>query len=209
MILTGTINKAREKMWFFGLNNTPAEAIFDSVKILEIYIESIDKIRDVFLSKKLGRAQLMMMAGMFVTAEHFESSVSPGIYTHFKVEEKANLGRGRLEEELARMSGIVDHLKSGSLLLMNESFSSTNEREGSEIAREILRALIEKGVRIIYVTHFYELQRWFSEHRRSDTLFLKAERRSDGTRTYRIIPGEPEKTSYAEEVYLKVFKQRP
>ena len=164
--------------------------------------------KTVFL-RSIGQAQLMMMAGMFVAAEHFESSISPGIYTHFRAEEKANLSRGRLEEELARMSEIIDHLKPGSILLMNESFSSTNEREGSEIAREIVCALIERGIKVIYVTHFYEIQRWFLENRRRDTLFLRAERREDGTRTYRILPSMPEKSNYAEEIYRKIFEAEP
>jgi hypothetical protein len=41
----------------------------------------------------------------------------------------------------------------------NESFASTNEREGSEIARQIIRALTEAGIRIIFVTHLYDLAR--------------------------------------------------
>jgi len=160
--------------------------------------------KTVFL-RSIGQAQLMMMAGMFVAAEHFESSVSSGIFTHFKTEERANLSRGRLEEEVARMSEIAEHIRRGSLLLMNESFSSTNEREGSEIAREVIIALAERGIRIIFVTHFYELQRWLMESMKEDVLFLRAERKEDGTRTYRIIPGAPEKTSYADEVYSKIF----
>ena len=162
--------------------------------------------KTVFL-RSIGQAQLMMMAGLFVTAERFESSITRGVYTHFSVEERARYGRGRLEEELARMKEIIDHIRSCSLLLMNESFSSTNEAEGSEIAREIIRALIEKGVRVIYVTHFYEVQAWFRDNMGDKTVFLRAERLKDGTRTYRILPGEPEKTSYAEEVYKKVFNQ--
>jgi len=160
--------------------------------------------KTVFL-RSIGQAQLMMMAGLFVAAESFESSITRGVFTHFSVEEKTRHGKGRLEEELARMSEIVSHINSCSLLLMNESFSSTNEAEGSEIAREIIRALIEKGVRVIYVTHFYDVQVWFQENMRDKTVFLRAERLEDGTRTYRIIPGEPRRTSHAEEIYNKVF----
>jgi len=90
---------------------------------------------------------------------------------------------------------------------MNEFFSSTNEREGSGIAREVIVALAERGVRVIFVTHFYEIQRWLMENRRDDVLFLRAERKEDGTRTYRIIPGALEKTSYADEVYSKIFSE--
>lgn len=162
--------------------------------------------KTVFL-RSIGQAQLMMMCGMFVTAEKFESSISTGIFTHFKVDEEANLKKGRLEEEIERMSLIVQHVRPGSIVFMNESFSSTNEREGSEIARQVVCALADLGVKVLYVTHFYEIQMWLAQNRALDTVFLRAERKEDGTRTYRIVPEEPKETSYAEDVYRKVFGQ--
>jgi hypothetical protein len=55
---------------------------------------------------------------------------------------------GKFDEELRRMREIVDELREHSLLLGNESFAATNEREGGEIARQILSALLEKRVKI-------------------------------------------------------------
>ena len=62
---------------------------------------------------------------------------------------------GKWDEELSRMSDIVDRIKPNSVLLLNESFASTNEREGSEIARQIVRALLNKRVKVFFVTHLY------------------------------------------------------
>jgi hypothetical protein len=45
--------------------------------------------------------------------------------------------------------------------LFNESFSATNEREGSEIARRIVAALLDGWVKVFFVTHMYELARGF------------------------------------------------
>jgi DNA mismatch repair ATPase MutS len=61
--------------------------------------------------------------------------------------------RGKLEEELQRVSDIADHLSPDCMTLFNESFQSTNEREGSEIGRQILRALLESRVKVFFVTH--------------------------------------------------------
>jgi DNA mismatch repair ATPase MutS len=88
-------------------------------------------------------AQLMMQAGMFVAAESFTASARSGVFTHFKREEDATMEKGKLDEELDRMSTIAGQITVGCLLLCNESFASTNEREGSEIARQIIRALTE------------------------------------------------------------------
>jgi len=155
--------------------------------------------------RSVGLAQLMMQAGMFVAAESFAASVSAGIFTHFKREEDAAMEKGKLDEELARMSVITGQIRPGCLLLGNESFASTNEREGSEIARQVIRALNEAGVRIVFVTHMYDLaSRYYAEHD-PGTLFLRAERRADGHRTFRLMPGEPLPTSYGEDLYIEVF----
>lgn len=155
--------------------------------------------------RSVGQAQLMMQCGMFVAAEKFESSISSGVYTHFKREEGSKIDGGKLHQELSRLSAIIDHLKPGSMILFNESLSSTNEREGSEIAKQIVTALLERKIRVLYVTHFYEFPLWFYVNRPSSTVFLTAERKEDGTRTFKVRAGVPLETSFAEDVYTKVF----
>jgi DNA mismatch repair ATPase MutS len=54
-------------------------------------------------------------------------------FTHYKREEDATMTSGKFDEELSRMSEIADEIRPRSLLLCNESFASTNEREGAEI----------------------------------------------------------------------------
>jgi DNA mismatch repair ATPase MutS len=60
-------------------------------------------------------------------------------------EEDATMKSGKFDEELSRMSDIADDMTSNSMVLFNESFAATNEREGSEIGRQIVCALLEKG----------------------------------------------------------------
>lgn len=104
------------------------------------------------------------------------------------------------------MSALVDQVTPDCLAILNESFASTNEREGSEIARQIVRALLESGVKVLYVTHLYDLAQGFHRERRVDMLFLRAERETDGRRTFRLIEGEPLPTSYGEDVYHRIFQ---
>lgn len=159
--------------------------------------------------RSIGTTQLMMQSGMFVPAERFTSSLCDGLFTHFPRGEDVRMERGKLDEELSRMSEIVDHILPDSILLCNESFAATNEREGSEIARQIVRALVELGVRVFFVTHMFDLARSFYEQRLDFALFLQAERLSDGRRTYRIVEGEPLATSHGEDVYRRIFGTSP
>lgn len=157
--------------------------------------------------RSVGLAQLMMQCGMFVPAQSFHANICAGIFTHFKREEDATLKSGKLDEELARMSEIIDRLSPYSIVLFNESFASTNEREGSEIARQIVRALQEANVKVIYVTHMFDLAHSFYLKGASDACFLRAERGEDGQRTYRVVPGEPLPTSYGEDLYQRIFDE--
>lgn len=156
----------------------------------------------------LGVAQLMLQSGMFVPAEAFRADVRRGLFTHFKRPEDAALRSGKLDEELSRMSLIVDQVRPGSLILLNESFASTNEREGSEIGRQIVRALLEEGAKIGYVTHMFDLADGFRATRSDDALFLRAERLPDGRRTFRLIEGRPLPTSHGQDVYRRIFGER-
>jgi DNA mismatch repair ATPase MutS len=112
---------------------------------------------------------------------------------------------GKLEEELKRMSDIVDDLQAGDMVLFNESFSSTNEREGSQIAQEIVSALLEMGIKVFYVTHMHELAKSLYSSGRGSSLFLRAERRESGERTFQMIQGEPLATSYGADLYRRIF----
>lgn len=155
--------------------------------------------------RSLGSAFVMMQAGMFVPAQSFTASVSKRVFTHFKREEDATMEAGKLDEELGRMRQTADEISGGCVLLCNESFGSTNEREGSEIARQIIRALNEASVRVLFVTHLFDLAESLHEKRDQAALFLRAERDADGRRTFRLIEGAPLPTSFGEDSYRRIF----
>jgi hypothetical protein len=155
--------------------------------------------------RAVGQAHLMLQAGMFAPAQELSASACSGIFTHFNREEDASMRKGKLDEELERMSAITDVIAPGALLLCNESFASTNEREGSQIAREVIQALTEAGVRVVMVTHLYDLARGIHAHADGRVLFLRAERQGNGRRTFRLPEGEPLPTSYGEDLYRQVF----
>jgi DNA mismatch repair ATPase MutS len=156
--------------------------------------------------RSIGLAQLMMQCGMFVPADYFNANLCTGLFTHYKRKEDAAMKSGKLDEELNRMSVIASHITPNSMLLFNESFSATNEREGSEIAGQITNALLERHIKVFFVTHQYEFAHGFYEKKMDNALLLRAGRQTDGGRTFKLSEGEPLQTSFGEDVYYKVFK---
>ena len=156
--------------------------------------------------RSIGLAQLMMQCGMFVGAGSFSAELCNGLFVHYKREEDATMKSGKLDEELRRMSDIANAIGPNAILLFNESFASTNEREGSEIARQIVCALLEKRIKVVFVTHLYEFAHAFYRSKMEDAIFLRAERQGDSTRTFKLIEGEPLQTSYGADLYQAIFE---
>jgi hypothetical protein len=155
--------------------------------------------------RSIGIALLMAQSGLFVASQSCKLSVSHGLFTHFRRKEDASMTSGKLDEELARMNGLVENLGPHAVVLFNESFAATNEREGSEIASQIVDALLERKIRVFVVTHQYELARRYFEKHRPDVLFLQAELKPDGSRSFRLTQGVPQPTSHGVDLYNEIF----
>jgi DNA mismatch repair ATPase MutS len=102
------------------------------------------------------------------------------------------------------MSAIADQIKPHCLMLFNESFAGTNEREGSEIGRQVVRALLDEQVRVFFVTHRFDFAESFRRQQAGSTLFLRAERQPDGRRDYKLLVNEPLPTSFGEDLYYRL-----
>lgn len=178
---------------------------FDADRARAIVITGANQGGKSTFLRAVGLAHLMMQAGMFVGAQAFDAALRTGVFTHFRREEDVSMTQGKLDEELSRMSDIAGQLRPGALVLFNESFATTNEREGSEIARQVVSALLDAGVRCVVVTHLYEFASRLYGDRAADVLFLRAERLPDGTRTFKLVEAPPLETSFGEDVYREVF----
>lgn len=155
--------------------------------------------------RSIGLLQLMMQCGMFVPAESFGANLCEHLFTHYKREEDTGMKSGKFDEELNRLSEIANDLVPNAMVLFNESFAATNEREGSEIARQVTSALVERRIKVFFVTHQYDFAHSFYRRQLSNALFLRAEWHADGTRSFKLNPGEPQPTSHGEDLYRKIF----
>lgn len=161
------------------------------------------------LLRSLGTAQLLLQAGMPVPAVRYRGQLVGAVHTHFGREEDRDLARGKLEEELERMRRTAEVLRPGDLLLLNESFAATNEREGSELAHGVIRGCLDVGVRVVAVTHLFELADRLHRTEAARGAFLRAEREDDGGRTFRVTPGPPLPTSFGQDLYRRILGRDP
>ncbi|HTP25059.1 MAG TPA: hypothetical protein VMK12_05285, partial [Anaeromyxobacteraceae bacterium] len=106
-----------------GKNPVPNELVADGKSIC--IITGANQGGKTSFLRCVGLAQLMMQAGLFVAASSYVAEVCTGILTHFRREEDVSMKSGKLDEELGRMSAIVDVLSRDALVLFNESFAAT------------------------------------------------------------------------------------
>ena len=157
----------------------------------------------------MGAAQAMFQLGIPVCAESASLSVADGIFTHFPEGADDTIDKGRLGEECARLREIFDSLSEYSLVLLDESFSSTGAFEATYIASEILVAFSARRVRGIFSTHLHDLASALdSLNERSsemggvrlDTLVAGIE---EGKRSFLITRKKPDGKSYARDIAVK------
>ncbi len=162
--------------------------------------------------RSIGIAQIMMQSGLMVPASQYQSALFPSFFTHFTRREDSEMNSGRLDEELNRMNQIIDNIGENSLVLLNESFATTTEKDGSVIAYDIIKALIEADVKILTVTHLLNFaQRMYQETKEdvnTTVTFLSAERKENGERTFRMIDHAPELTSFGLDLYDSIVENR-
>ncbi len=155
----------------------------------------------------IGLAQVMLQLGMYLPAEEITISPVDGIYTHFPSGAEDTIDKGRLGEECARLGEIFDCITENSLVLLDESLSSTGSYEASYIAAEVLSGLSHIGCRCLFSTHLHELAAEIDELNRKslasggvaiDTLVAGVE--GEGKRSFLITRAKPDGKSYARDI---------
>ena len=158
------------------------------------------------VTQAVGQLFLMAQGGIYVPAEKFAFTPVDRILTHFPADEDKTLDLGRLGEECSRFRDLYSLCTGDSLLLLNETFSTTSFEEGYYIAADAVRAILRKGARTIYNTHMHKLARDLdslnsgTEEARAVSLTVHS---GNGEQAFRIAVAPPEGMSYARNIAEK------
>jgi hypothetical protein len=158
-------------------------------------------------TQAVGLAFILAQGGIHVPAETFAFDPVDNIFTHYPADENQTMDLGRLGEETKRFRELYKESTKKSLLLLNESFSTTSFEEGYYIARDVVRALKHLGVRTIYNTHMHKLAEEIDvinqEEGTLDQAASLVALSDQGNRLFRIEAVPPEGKSYARDIAAK------
>ncbi len=158
----------------------------------------------------MGLCQAMTQLGLFAPADHVVISPVDGIFTHFPTGADDTIDKGRLGEECARLGEIFHAVTENSLVLLDESLSSSGSFEASYIAAEVLAGLSRMGCHCIFSTHLHELAAEIDNINAKtrpaggapiDTLVAGIE--DEGRRSFCILRAKPDGKSYARDIAEK------
>ena len=159
------------------------------------------------VTQAVGQLFLLAQSGISVPAEEFVFDPADLVLTHFPADEDKTLDLGRLGEECRRFRELFGKSTGRSLILLNETFSTTSFEEGYFIAVDAVKAMLNRDVRAIYNTHMHKLAQELdnginTEAGEGKAVSLVAETR-EGVNSFRVKIAQPEGKSFAREIAVK------
>jgi DNA mismatch repair protein MutS len=108
-------------------------------------------------ARTFGQLHYLAGLGLSVPGRRARLFLPDRVFTHFEREEDLATLRGKLDDELVRIHGILEQASGDSVIVMNESFGSTTLGDARYIGTEVLRQIVALGALAVYVTFVDEL----------------------------------------------------
>lgn len=108
-------------------------------------------------ARMFGELHHLASLGLPVPARTARLFLPDHVLTHFEREEDVETLRGKLEDELFRMRGLLERATSESVVVLNESFGSTSLGDALLIGTEIMQRILDRDCLGVYVTFVDEL----------------------------------------------------
>lgn len=148
----------------------------------------------------------MTSLGLFVTASSCDGIPFRNILTHFPIDENQTINYGRLGEEAMRIKTIVEEADDKTLILFNETYSTTSSTDGLYLSKDLIRILKERGSYVIFNTHIHDLARDTSEmdawEGQGRIVSIVMEHK-DNKNTFKVKRAAPDTSSFARIIAEK------
>ena len=159
--------------------------------------------KSVFVTT-VGVCQILFQLGTAVPASEASMRTVGCVHTHFSASMEMKEGESRFTNECIKMREILGKLVEGDMLLMDETFSATSSSEGAAVAYQVLKHIKRSRCMCLYSTHIHELDHYLEKlNDGKSTVAPMHVECVNGKRTFRIVYGSPDESSYAYEIAKK------
>ena len=156
------------------------------------------------VTQAVGQLFLLAQGSISVPGKRFAFTPADRVLTHFPADEDQTMDLGRLGEECKRFRELYGVSTGKSVLLLNETFSTTSFEEGYYIAVDAVKAILKRGSRTIYNTHMhklaYELDSSINTPEYPGKAVSLVAETKEGVNSFRIRIAPPEGKSFARDI---------
>lgn len=147
--------------------------------------------------RTVGIACVLLLLGAPIPARSANTAIPSGIFTHFPHDERFD-GSGRFIEEHRRVESILARADRGSLILLNETYSTTNEENAIRMTVQLAEQIWERGNFGLYITHQHGLGKTEIPY-----LNVLVDKDDNNRRTFKIVRQQGSGGSFAADILRK------
>ena len=145
-------------------------------------------------ARMFGELHYLAALGLPVPARRAKLGLADRVLTHFEREEDVASLRGKLEEDLVRLRDVIEQAGPQSVLVLNESLTSTTLEDARFLGTELLERVTELGSLAVYVTFVDELSELNAA---TVSMVAGVDPAAPAERTFRIVRRPADGLAYA------------